>query len=74
MKAAILPLALVLASCAPSLTMANEAGGTVNQAGSMGNDRAFKLAEDHCAKYGKTAKVVSKTVLVKSMRFECVAK
>lgn len=54
--------------------MANELGGTINQQGSMGNDRAFFMAEAHCAKYGKIARVVSKTVLVKSMRFECVAK
>jgi hypothetical protein len=73
-KAAILPLALLAASCAPRLLMTNELGGTINQQGSMGNDRAFAMAEAHCAKYGKSARIVNKTVLVKSMRFECVAK
>lgn len=65
-------LALSLAACAPRLHMANELGGTVQQAGSLGNDRAFALAEEHCAKYGKKAKIVDKTVWVKSMRFECI--
>ena len=51
--------------------MANELGGTINQQGTLGNDRAFQMAEEHCAKYGKHAKVVDKTVWVKSMRFEC---
>lgn len=51
--------------------MSNELGGTVNQTGTLGNDRAFALAEAHCAKFGKKAKIVDKEIWVKSIRFEC---
>ena len=71
---AIPMLALVLSACAPRLILANELGGTVSQTGSMGNDRALAMAETHCAKFGKQAKIVDRTVWVKSFRFDCVAK
>jgi hypothetical protein len=74
MKGIILLAALALAGCAPKLQFANEAGGVVSQAMSPGNDRAFALAEAHCEKYGKVARIESQTALVKSTRFECVAR
>lgn len=74
MRTAILAAAFILTGCAPKMQFANEAGGVVSQAGSPGNDRAFALAEAHCEKYGKMARVTAQTVLVKSTRFECVAR
>jgi hypothetical protein len=70
----IMIAALGLSACAPQLQFGNEAGGVVSQAMSPGNDRAFAIAEAHCEKYGKIARIESRTVLVKSTRFECVAK
>lgn len=66
--------ALALSGCAPSLMLSNELGGTISQAGTLGNDRAFILAKTHCAKFGKIPIVVNKEVWIKSMRFECIAK
>jgi hypothetical protein len=74
MKGIIIIAALALAGCAPKLQFANEAGGVVSQAGSPGNDRAFALAEAHCEKYGKVARVTAQTIWVKSTRFDCVAR
>lgn len=74
MKLALIAL-VALAGCAPSLAQYNDAGGVVNQTGSVGNDRAFALAEAHCAKTGKVA-VITRTsdALNRRMSFECRAK
>jgi hypothetical protein len=74
MRIALAVLALVVASCAPKLNFANEAGGVINRTGSLGNDRAYALAEQHCAKFGKAARITSRDILTNTMRFDCVAK
>lgn len=73
MRLAIIASALLLTACAPRLSFSNEAGGVINRTGSIGSDRAYKLATDHCAKYGKIARFTDRDVLTNSMRFECVA-
>lgn len=65
---------LSLAACAPRLAFSNEAGGVLNLTGSAGNDRAYALATDHCAKYGKVARIGNRDLLTARMPFECVAK
>ncbi|QXQ07869.1 hypothetical protein KX816_07720 [Sphingosinicellaceae bacterium] len=70
-RGAPLLLALAIFACAPAIKNANEAGGRIDQLGSMGNDRAFSLAEAHCAKFGKVAIVTDRSVLNHSSQFEC---
>lgn len=71
----IAPLLLLsLASCAPRVAFSNEAGGVINKTGSIGSDRAYTLAMEHCAKFGKVAKITGRDVLTNTMRFDCVAK
>lgn len=67
-------LTLALCACAPRLDFANEAGGVINRTGSIGSDRAYKLAEDHCQQYGKIARISGRDVLTNTMRFDCIAK
>lgn len=74
MRIVILAAALALTGCAPKLSMMNEAGGVVDQTGSAGNDRAFELATQHCAKYDKVPKITKKTDFPHRLRFDCVAK
>lgn len=74
MRIIALLLVVALTGCAPRLSFANEAGGVVNKSGSMGNDRAYALANDHCATFGKIARITSQDVLMNTMRFDCVAR
>ncbi len=74
MRIAILAAALTLSACAPKLAMSNEAGGVINKTGSVGSDRAYALATDHCAKFGKIAKITGDDILTAKMRFDCVAR
>lgn len=74
MRTIPLLLAIALASCAPRLDFANEAGGVINKTGSMGSDRAYALASDHCAKSGKIARITGRDVLTNTMRFDCVVR
>lgn len=67
-----LVLVLALAGCAPKLTFANAAGGVINKTGSIGNDRAYALASEHCAEFGKVARITGRDLLTNTMRFECV--
>lgn len=73
MRFAILPLAL-LAGCAPSLVGANEAGGIVNANFNMGQGKALALAQAHCQKYGKIARVSGQNEIRNNVTFECVSR
>lgn len=72
MRIVILAAALALTGCAPKLAFSNEAGGVIDQQASMGNDRAYALAEEHCKKYGKVAKISGTDIIENTTRFECV--
>jgi hypothetical protein len=74
MRGLIIVIALAASACAPRLDFANEAGGVINRTGSIGSDRAYKMAEDHCSQYGKIARISGRDVLTNTMRFDCVAK
>jgi len=39
----------------------------------MGNDRAYALANEHCAKFGKIPKITGRDILTNKLRFDCVA-
>lgn len=74
MRSVIIAAALLLTSCAPRLTFSNEAGGVISKTGSIGSDRAYALATDHCSKYGRVARITQRDVLSNSLNFECVAR
>ena len=74
MRLVIIASLALLASCAPRLVFANEAGGVVKRTGSLGSDRAYALAENHCKQYGKIARIAGRDILTNSIRFDCVAK
>ncbi len=65
---------LALAGCAPRLAFSNEAGGVINRTGSLGNDRAYALAENHCQQFGKVARIAGRNLLTNTQRFDCVAR
>ena len=72
----LIPLLLLcaLTACAPRLSFANEAGGVINRSGSIGTDRAYALATDHCAKLGKISRIAGRDILTNTMRFDCVGR
>jgi hypothetical protein len=66
---------LALLGCAPKLAQSNALGGTISQVGSVGNDRAFAMAETHCAKFGKAAIITQhSSQFDRATSFECRAK
>jgi len=72
MKALLAAGLLALSACAPKLAQSNPLGGTVSQVGSVGNDRAFALAEAHCAKFGKAAVITQhSSQFDRATSFEC---
>jgi len=74
MNGRFLALLLACSACAPNLAQSNEMGGIVDQTGSAGNDRAFAIAEAHCAKYGKKAVITQhSSTLDRRTSFECRA-
>lgn len=72
MRTAAIVITLALAGCAPKLAFNNEAGGVIDKTGSAGSDRAYTLATEHCAKFGKIARITGDDRLSAKMRFECV--
>ena len=70
MKGKILIAALALTGCAPKLAFSNEAGGVIDRKGSAG--QGYQLAEQHCAKYGKHARITGRDILSATTRFDCV--
>ena len=66
-----IPLAL-LSACAPTLNGANERGGIVTHATGLQQSDAFALADEHCKKFGRVARVSGLDVLDNTMTFDCV--
>lgn len=52
--------------------MANENGGVLHHVNGPTRDEAFRIAEQHCAQYGRTARVTSTDALDAAFSFECV--
>lgn len=67
-------LLLSLVACAPRAVFSNEAGVVIRKTGSLGTDRIYALATDHCAQYGKVAKMTDRDYLANTLSFDCVAK
>ena len=70
MKGIILLAALALTGCAPKLAFSNEAGGVIDRKGSAG--QGYQLAEAHCVKYGKHARIAGRDIVSATTRFECM--
>ena len=63
---------LCLSACAgPHITSATPAGGIVSNYGWQPN-KALGIAQEYCAKIGKSARVASENDLQDHMLFECV--
>jgi hypothetical protein len=58
---------LLLAACAP------ERGGIVTHATGLQQSDAFKVANEHCQKFGRVARISGTDVLDNTMTFDCVA-
>jgi hypothetical protein len=77
MKKWIIAIALLpaVSGCGPSLSDANERGGIVTHAGGGGGplqNGAFDLANEHCKKYGRMARISGIDAPDNKMTFACV--
>ena len=66
--------AALLAGCTSMKIRGNDFGGVVNEGG-MHPDKAYSLAQQHCAQYGKQAHITSVTVRPQGtdpVLFDCV--
>lgn len=61
---------LSLAACAPRLGAGTPAGGIVSSYGWQPNT-SLLIAQEYCAKFGKSAVVTSQNDLQDNMTFEC---
>lgn len=61
---------LSLASCA-DLTQGTPAGGILKVTGNR-NGKALELAQAHCDKYGKDARISGQNALNNTVTFDCV--
>lgn len=71
---AVALIALTIGACAPRLSFSNEAGGVIDKSGSMGNDRAYAMMSEACAKYGKVPRVSHHDIITNKLYYDCVAK
>lgn len=62
-----------LASGCSSLTAENERGGIISHVSGLDRDKAFKLADDSCHKYGRVARISGTNTLDSTMTYDCVA-
>jgi hypothetical protein len=66
-------VAIMVTGCsAPALKGANERGGTVTHAIGSQQPTASEIANAHCKKYGRVARVSGTDVFGNTMTFECV--
>ena len=64
---------LLLVGCAPSLNAANERGGIVDHVSGLTRASAFKLADDHCRRFGRVARISGQNALESNFSFDCIA-
>lgn len=63
---------LLLAGCTtPHLVHGTEAGGIIGSFGWQPG-KSLKVAQEHCEKYGRSARVTSQNDLHDNMTFDCV--
>lgn len=67
-------ISALLGGCAPELIYGNEAGGTVSNDDSLSAPRAgaMMVADTHCAKFGKVARVSARDFVGGTLTFDCV--
>jgi len=67
----IIPAIFILTSaCAPTLKGSNESGGIITNAARKG--QSFEMADAHCKKFGKAARVSSQDNWENVITFDCV--
>lgn len=72
MRFELLLMLLALAACTPSLTGANERGGMISYVNGYNRADSFALADEHCRKFGRAAKVSETNALNSTIAFDCV--
>lgn len=68
---AALGSAMVLTGCAPTLAGANERGGIIGNHG-WSQAKSFDMAEKHCQKYGRHARVSGTNDYEATLTFDCI--
>ena len=71
MRLAAVAVALLVSGCAPGVISGTEAGGIVGHYGWQPG-KSLQLANAHCEKFGKAARVSSQNDLQDNMTFDCV--
>lgn len=66
-------IAFGLQACQAGLLTGNERGGIVEHVTGMTEAAAFKIADDHCHKFGRVARVSGLDVVFNRLMFDCVA-
>ena len=66
----VLALAAAAAACSPTVIGGNENSVIVNTAGS--GEGSFKVAEEHCAKYGRKPRLTQRSAEGGRYIFDCV--
>lgn len=63
---------LGLTACAQTIAAANELGGTISNHG-WSHAKTLELAQAHCQKYGRNARITATSTLDATATFECVS-
>ena len=71
MRLLVLAGLVVLSGCAPSLIAGNERGGRISS-NNFAKARAFELADAHCHKFGRVARMAGE-VNPGDILFDCVS-
>lgn len=71
MRILVVALTLTLAGCA-SVESATPAGGILKVVGNQ-SGKALELAEAHCQKFGKHARISGQNALNNTVTFDCVS-
>jgi len=71
---AILCAAICLSGCAQKLISGNEAGGMVSAGDNLLESRAgaLQIADQHCSRFGKVARVSGEDPFAGTLSFDCV--
>jgi hypothetical protein len=72
MRVVLLTILLALVGCAPSLTGANERGGMVSHVGGWNRAESLALADEHCHKFGRLARISGTSPMDSMITFDCV--
>ena len=72
MAMCLLAFPIATQGCSPQVIASNERGGIISHVTGLTQADAFKLANDHCHKFGRVAQVTNTDVIYNRMTFACV--